>query len=232
MSTTESEATTGLMLALMEPTPEHEEEFNDWYDSEHLPERAACPGFLTATRLVCVEGWPRYGALYDLEDIDVLHQPDYLSFAGRRPWSARVVSKVRGFLRWTGTQVSPGRALIGSKGLAPRLAVVRFGRLPPHRAAELKERLEGLSARREGIVQARLFQPEFTDDTSHLAIIESHRAALREIVDPAYFGEAAAHVDLMNLYVRYTRTEERQPMERTHKPSAGGEAAARSGRRP
>ena len=30
-----------------------EEEFNAWYDSEHLPERLAIPGFRSARRWVC-----------------------------------------------------------------------------------------------------------------------------------------------------------------------------------
>ena len=29
----------GLLLATMEPMPGFEEEFNDWYDTEHVPER-------------------------------------------------------------------------------------------------------------------------------------------------------------------------------------------------
>ena len=38
----------GLLLATMEPPAGLEEEFQDWYDSEHFPERQGCPGFLTA----------------------------------------------------------------------------------------------------------------------------------------------------------------------------------------
>jgi hypothetical protein len=30
----------GLRLAMMEPPPAVEEEFQDWYDTEHFPERA------------------------------------------------------------------------------------------------------------------------------------------------------------------------------------------------
>ena len=63
---------TGLLLAMMEPPPAIEEEFQDWYDTEHYPERATCEGFLTAHRFICIDGWPRYLALYDLADADVL----------------------------------------------------------------------------------------------------------------------------------------------------------------
>ena len=73
----------GLLLAMMEPPPAMEEEFQDWYDTEHFPERATCEGFLTAGRFVCIDGWPRYLALYDLADTDVLRGPAYARIAGR-----------------------------------------------------------------------------------------------------------------------------------------------------
>ena len=40
----------GLLLTLTEPPPAMEEEFNAWYDEEHLAERLAIPGFRSATR--------------------------------------------------------------------------------------------------------------------------------------------------------------------------------------
>ena len=36
----------GLMMAMMQPPPTMEEEFQDWYDTEHFPERANCGGSL------------------------------------------------------------------------------------------------------------------------------------------------------------------------------------------
>ena len=71
----------GLLVATMEPPANIEEEFQDWYDSEHFPERETCAGFETATRFVCVDGWPRYLALYDLTNVDVLHGPAYAAIA-------------------------------------------------------------------------------------------------------------------------------------------------------
>src|SRR4029450_2653304 len=45
----------GLLLATMEPPANIEEEFQDWYDTEHFPERQTCAGFETARRFVCVD---------------------------------------------------------------------------------------------------------------------------------------------------------------------------------
>jgi hypothetical protein len=91
----------GLLLAMMEPPPAMEEEFQDWYDTEHFPERATCEGFLTASRFVCIDGWPRYLALYDLADTGVLRGPAYARIAGQRysPWTHRIVSRVWGQFR-------------------------------------------------------------------------------------------------------------------------------------
>ena len=41
------------------PAP-HEAEFNRIYDTEHVPQRRALPGFESATRWVCLSGWPRW----------------------------------------------------------------------------------------------------------------------------------------------------------------------------
>ena len=74
-------ASKGLLLATMEPPAHIEEEFQDWYDSEHFPERRDCAGFETASRFVCVDGWPRFIALYDLTDVEVLRGPAYAAIA-------------------------------------------------------------------------------------------------------------------------------------------------------
>jgi hypothetical protein len=91
----------GLLVAMMEPDPSHEEEFNDWYDLEHIPQMSSVPGILSATRWICVAGWPRYLAVYDLEHIDVLASDAYRQATGGHftPWSRRMLSRVRGWRR-------------------------------------------------------------------------------------------------------------------------------------
>jgi hypothetical protein len=44
------------------------EPFNRWYDEVHVPEILACPGWIANARYECVDGEPRYLAIYDLED--------------------------------------------------------------------------------------------------------------------------------------------------------------------
>ena len=38
--------------------PKYEEEFNAWYNTEHLPELLTLPGFLDAARYVATRGAP------------------------------------------------------------------------------------------------------------------------------------------------------------------------------
>ena len=86
----------GLLMATMEPPATLEEEFQDWYDTEHFPERQNFPGFETAARWVCVDGWPRWLATYDLASMDAVQTPEYLSSNGDRasPWSKRILSRL------------------------------------------------------------------------------------------------------------------------------------------
>ena len=45
--------------------PKYEEEFNAWYNTEHVPELLAIPGVLDAARYVATKGGPKYLAAYD-----------------------------------------------------------------------------------------------------------------------------------------------------------------------
>ena len=57
--------------------PKYEEEFNAWYNTEHVPELLAIPGVLDAARYVATKGGPKYLAAYELASVDVLQTPEY-----------------------------------------------------------------------------------------------------------------------------------------------------------
>ena len=143
-------AAKGFLLVMMQPPPALEEEFNDWCDTEHVPERLAVPGFLSARRFVCLDGAPRYLALYDLERPEVLETEDYLRVAFDRssPWTKRVVSRVRVW-RASGRQIHPGGALTGE---AARLLLLRLRALPATAEADV---VEGMRACFEGLAETR-----------------------------------------------------------------------------
>src|SRR5204863_6221748 len=55
----------------------YEEEFNAWYNSEHLPELLGLPGVLDGARYMAVKGGPKYLAMYELESVEVMKTPEF-----------------------------------------------------------------------------------------------------------------------------------------------------------
>jgi hypothetical protein len=86
--------------------PEHESEFNAWYDQEHLPGLAGVPGTVRAARYVRHTGSPRYYACYDLESLDVLGCDAWLAVRATA-WSSRVRPLFRNTRRTMYRRVPP-----------------------------------------------------------------------------------------------------------------------------
>jgi hypothetical protein len=197
----------GLLLAMMEPPPAMEEEFQDWYDTEHLPERAGVKGFLTAHRFVCIDGWPRYLALYDLHDVQVLHGPDYarVAGAGYSPWTHRVVSRVWGQYRAEGVQLYPGQALFGGAGAVSRMLLCRFRQVPTDLSTPIEQGLRQLFEGRKETAQVRVYVANQPDGTDYIGIVELHSPVGDAAIGAASFGPAGHYLDMVNVYVPYTR---------------------------
>src|SRR5579863_3258907 len=164
----------GLLIVMMQPSPGGEEEFNDWYDTEHIRDRGANPGFLTALRFVCLEGWPKYLALYDIESIKALSTPEYVASSGANHsvWSKRVISRVTGLYRAEGVQVQPVDAVTGSKGSATRLVLLRFRGLQPENESHVARGLDQTYGSRPELLQCRLFRSTYEEMIHHVAVVE------------------------------------------------------------
>jgi hypothetical protein len=87
-----------LFVAMGDPPPEHEDEFNRWYDEEHIPLLSRVPGVLRARRFFDPNGKPRYVALYDLADESVVQHPQWQA-ALRTEW-ARKIDKLTAGREW------------------------------------------------------------------------------------------------------------------------------------
>lgn len=70
-------------------TPACEDDLNAWYDKEHMPGLAACPGTVRARRFRNPSGSPRYHSCYDLTRTETLGSPPWLAVR-RTKWSDRV----------------------------------------------------------------------------------------------------------------------------------------------
>lgn len=93
----------GLLLTMTEPPAAMEEEFNAWYDDEHMGERLAIPGFRSARRWVAdlPPGEGKYLATYELDSPEILSSAPYLArFNNQTPWSKRCLGKTVVFRRW------------------------------------------------------------------------------------------------------------------------------------
>ena len=73
----------------MDIPPQHEADLNAWYDKEHMPGLAACPGTVRARRFRNPDGSPRYHACYDLARTETLGSEPWLAVR-HTAWSDRV----------------------------------------------------------------------------------------------------------------------------------------------
>src|ERR1700738_1127468 len=102
---------TGLLMVWTDIDAEFEAEFNRWYDEEHIAHLLEVPGFLSAGRYVAVRGGPKYLAVYELEDHNVLRSAAYLDTVKYQPSPQRAktgTSRIgRNFLRNAYRQIFP-----------------------------------------------------------------------------------------------------------------------------
>jgi hypothetical protein len=151
----------GALIAAMKIGRAAEDEFHDWYDTEHLPERQRVPGFLVCERWIGVEAGTVSVATYDLASVGVLKSPAYQAIGGENlsPWSKRVTARVERLMRFEGDQILPGDELPprGAGGL-----LVNAMNIAPEFEAEFnewydKEHIPALAAV-PGVLSARRFR--------------------------------------------------------------------------
>src|SRR2546422_9230413 len=65
----------GVFMVCVDIDGQHVEEFNEWYNKEHLPELLSVPGILSAARYEAVKGGPQYLACYELESVAGMQTP-------------------------------------------------------------------------------------------------------------------------------------------------------------
>jgi hypothetical protein len=102
----------GLLVAAFDFSTAHADEFHDWYDLEHIPERKAVPGFGACERWIGDEQPTLSVATYDLDSVDVLGSKAYafVAYGNLSVWSKRVTAMCKRLLRFEGAQIAPGGA--------------------------------------------------------------------------------------------------------------------------
>lgn len=88
-----------------------QDEFDDWYDTEHIPERLRIAGFINGVRWIGAANPKISLAIYDLESLDVLQKPDYLAVSPAHfsPWATRIlIGQCTRVCRFNCVQITPG----------------------------------------------------------------------------------------------------------------------------
>ena len=88
---------TGVLVVMADVPAEVEEEFNRWYNEEHLAERLAIPGVLNAARYEAIRGAPKYLAVYELDSPQAWYSDAWQRWLEHpTEWSQRVSPSVVG----------------------------------------------------------------------------------------------------------------------------------------
>ena len=117
----------GIFLVYVDIEAKDAKEFNEWYNTEHLPELLAVPGILAAARYEAVKGGPKYLAFYELDNVEMLRTPAFTN-RPRTPWGQQVSPSVIGtnLTRIVGEQIYPDRIEMPERGMAPVLQIGRM----------------------------------------------------------------------------------------------------------
>lgn len=164
----------GLLAAGFNTGTVDQGEFNDWYDTEHLPERQRCQGFINCVRWQSMDDPKVAIATYDLESHGVLHSPPYQAIARENlsPWSKRLTSRLTRLLRIEGEQLIPGDQVM--RGTTPNLMIFACNVKPDAQAEVRKwyaeEHIPNLS-QVPGVASARFFASH-AGTHNHIALYE------------------------------------------------------------
>lgn len=190
----------GLLLVLVDPAASIEEELNDWYDTEHLPERAAIAGFETALRFTSLGDGPRYAAIYDLASLDVLDGEAYRAVSGENfsPWTRRVTSRSRP-KRLTARRAGSADGVTGS---CSRLLLIKFRQAADESLAAIEAGLDASFASDPGFLQGRVFAGMEPEPGFALAIAEFSGDRVPSLRTDA-FGVYGRRIELAATYRPY-----------------------------
>jgi hypothetical protein len=112
----------------------HEDEFNTWYSTRHVPQLKEIPGVLDAARYVALRGGPKYLAVYELENPQVIQSDGWVNrttIPQDEQMSPRVIGK--NFTRVLGEQIFPD----GLENVdRPMARVLQIGRMSVPEAAD------------------------------------------------------------------------------------------------
>lgn len=88
-----------LLIVATDVESEMKEEFNEWYDSEHISALLKVPGVLKAQRYISLSGNPKYFAIYEHESELVQEKEEYKRILNT-DWTKRIRPHLINFNRY------------------------------------------------------------------------------------------------------------------------------------
>ncbi len=126
---------TAMMMVMADIPADKEDDFNRWYNEEHLAELLSVPGVLSAARYEAVKSGPKHLAFYELESPDVINT-DAFKDRPRTEWGQRVSPSLIGtnFMSYVFEMIHPSELTddIAGSGMAPTLQIGRMDIPPEH----------------------------------------------------------------------------------------------------
>jgi len=149
----------GELLIWTSVDPAHEQDFNQWYDQEHMQERAAIKGFRWSRRYYSDTCARPYLALYQTDTLHVFTSEPYrLAFTKQTQWSERNFTRMRDTRR----RVNAVTQLFGA-GTGAALALVCLDTLETTHAATAFT--QELATAIDGILSVRALCPDLVLST-------------------------------------------------------------------
>lgn len=190
----------GMLLVLMQPPAHLEEEYNDWYDTEHLIDRMSAPGFETGRRYVSVSGGPRtYIAVYDLADVHVLDTPEYRKLSGNSftPWTKRLMRRIPRYRALT-EQIHPGDQISVPCG---HLLLLRFAGLAKQDEVAVLAGVERHFDAQPQTAQWRVFTEEVNGAVDYIVLVGGYSPLENRLTAEGFGARVAGTLDLSICFV-------------------------------
>ena len=119
----------GLMIVWADVPADMEDDFNHWYNEEHLAELLSVPGVLSAARYEATKSGPKHMAVYELESPAVV-ETDAFKDRPRTEWGKRVSPSIIGttLINNVYQMIHPAEVTgdIAGSGMAPALQIGRM----------------------------------------------------------------------------------------------------------
>lgn len=148
-----------MLMVATDIAPADEEDFNRWYDREHVEERVRIAGFLSGIRYQSLQGGRKYLGLYLTESLASFTSQAYqTAFSRQTPWSVANLGKMRDPMRRVCTVES-----VTGIGTGSYLAILPLDRRSP--GPDLNAEVAALGAglyELNGFVRCSLLTPDPT----------------------------------------------------------------------